>query len=285
MHDRMRMPLECQLVEVTWKKLIHFLPIYPTCFLFFSQRRELGASLSWQVGKFILTSCLKYGGFHKWGYPISKNGCFIMENPVQMDNLGVPSFQETSIYAGILSDIYSDILSVISSDMLSGIVIWHNLMAFCLAFDLAFCLTFDLGFCVAFNLVYVYIYIYIMLSVMLFGILIWQLMFFLACDLHFVWQLISHVSVISSLFIWCLSDILSDTYSGRFSRILRAILFNHDILCDSWSGISSDILFGILSDILSGILWMPHKKCQYMCQIGFLIIRMPCKNGRILCAR
>ena len=71
----------------------------------------------------IRTSCLKYGGFHKWGYPISKNGCFIMENPVQMDNVGVPSFQETSIYAGILSDIYSDILSVISSDMLSGIAI------------------------------------------------------------------------------------------------------------------------------------------------------------------
>ena len=89
----------------------------------------------------IRTSCLKYGGFHKWGYPISKNGCFIMENPVQMDDLGVPSFQETSIYAGILSDIYSDILSVISSDMLSGIAIWHNLMAFCPAFDLAFYLS------------------------------------------------------------------------------------------------------------------------------------------------
>ena len=48
---------------------------------------------------------------------------YIVENPVQMDDLGLPSFQETSIYAGILSDIYSDILSVISSDMLSGIAI------------------------------------------------------------------------------------------------------------------------------------------------------------------
>ena len=48
---------------------------------------------------------------------------YIMENSVQMDDLGVPSFQETSIYARILFDIYSDILCVISSDMLSGIVI------------------------------------------------------------------------------------------------------------------------------------------------------------------
>ena len=34
------------------------------------------------------------GGFHKWRIP-KKNGWFIMENPIKMDELGVPPFSET----------------------------------------------------------------------------------------------------------------------------------------------------------------------------------------------
>ena len=41
-----------------------------------------------------------FGGFHKWGYP-EMDG-LLRENPIEMDDLGVPPFRETSIYECLL---------------------------------------------------------------------------------------------------------------------------------------------------------------------------------------
>ena len=50
----------------------------------FSRTRQLSNQLSNQID---LPYGPIYGGFRKWRYP--QNGCFIKDNPMKMDDLGV----------------------------------------------------------------------------------------------------------------------------------------------------------------------------------------------------
>ena len=70
------------------------------------------------------------GGFHKWGYPqkMDQNGWFKMENPISIDDLGVPLFKETSIWKWWLNEADKKHVSVISETFLPAFLekLWRS---------------------------------------------------------------------------------------------------------------------------------------------------------------